>query len=107
MISMIAGALGGLLGGPIYNGQPSGCLCSSTSVARAQAELTLSLRNWAVGNRNQFMDFPSKTLLAGIFWERTGGKTHRVTIRRNPEVVFDMSVLANGSSSTIGMANAS
>lgn len=26
------------------------------------------------------------TLPAGIFWERTGGKTHRVTIRREPTV---------------------
>jgi len=29
------------------------------------------------------IDLPS-----GIFWDRTGGRTWRVTIRREPEVVF-------------------
>lgn len=32
-------------------------------------------------------------LRPGIFWERTGGKTHRVVIRREPEIVIDLSGL--------------
>lgn len=36
---------------------------------------------------------PHTVLPVGIFWERTGGRTHRVTIRRHPEVVVDLSGL--------------
>lgn len=38
---------------------------------------------------------PVRILPEGIFWERTGGKTHRVTIRRKAEAVVDLSGLGN------------
>lgn len=34
---------------------------------------------------------PMRELPAGIFWERTAGNRHRVTIRRKPELVTDYS----------------
>ena len=37
---------------------------------------------------------PRITLPPGIFWERTGGKTHRVVIRRQPEQVADYGSVA-------------
>jgi hypothetical protein len=43
--------------------------------------------------QNLFLQQPTRTLPPGIFWERTGGKTHRVVIRRGPEVVIDLSNL--------------
>ena len=30
----------------------------------------------------------AETLPAGVFWKRTGGRTHRVVIRRQAEVVY-------------------
>lgn len=45
--------------------------------------------------QNLVVQLPHRELPAGIFWERTGGKTHRLTIRRRPEVVFGLSGLAN------------
>jgi hypothetical protein len=44
----------------------------------------------------------TKTLPAGIFWERTGGRTHRVTIRREPEVMFDWDALRSYSAQSLG-----
>jgi hypothetical protein len=49
----------------------------------------------ALRQRNAFIACPMKDLPAGIFWERTGGKTHRVVIRRQAEVLFDLSALLN------------
>lgn len=49
--------------------------------------------------QNLFLAQPHKTLPSGIFWEQTGGKTHRVVIRRRPVVVIDLSglgVIATG-----------
>lgn len=51
---------------------------------------------WARGQQNHFYQYPTKELPAGIFWERTGGKTHRLVIRRRPEIVFDLSGLGAG-----------
>lgn len=53
----------------------------------------LSAMQIALYHQNLFMIQPSKTLPEGIFWDRTGGKTHRVTIRREPQVVIDLSGL--------------
>ncbi len=44
---------------------------------------------------NLFMAQPKRVLPPGIFWTRTGGKTHRVVIRRSKEVVIDLSGLGN------------
>lgn len=60
--------------------------------ATQQFQAAISMHN-AFANSNLFMRQPSKTLPEGIFWERTGGKTHRVTIRREPQVVIDLSGL--------------
>lgn len=54
-----------------------------------------------VVHQNLFMAQPSRTLPAGIFWDRTGGKSHRVTIRREPEIVIDLSGLGRPGNSTI------
>lgn len=37
---------------------------------------------------NDFTLRPEMIFPAGIFWEKTGGKSYRVTIRRNDEMVI-------------------
>jgi len=44
-------------------------------------------------NTNLMLRQPYRELAPGIFWERTGPREHRVTIRRRAEVVIDLSGL--------------
>lgn len=44
----------------------------------------------------------AQRLEPGIFWERTGGKTYRLTIRREVEYVPDMTGLLNAWQSVAG-----
>jgi hypothetical protein len=47
-------------------------------------------------NANLFVRYPCRELPAGIFWQRTGGRTHRVVIRREPGFVLDYLFLGGG-----------
>ena len=44
--------------------------------------------------RAQF-DVPTQTIPAGITWEHVSGREQRVTIRREPEAVYDWRALQN------------
>ena len=83
---MIDGLFGSLFGG------------ASAPSAMGNMRLTdfqsaLANRESFAGANNLFMAQPMRELPAGIFWAKTGGKTHRVVIRRTPEVVIDLSGL--------------
>jgi hypothetical protein len=70
---------------------PYGSAYEETGLAQQRA--SEQNQRIAAENANLFMHLPRRELAAGIFWERTGGKTYRVTIRRKPEVVIDLSGL--------------
>lgn len=94
---MIAGALGalgdilGLAGSDPYRSYPS-----------SKLQMDLAAQNMA---NNQLMmqyancvaayGYPMHKLEPGIFWTKTGSKTHRVVIRRTPEYIPDLSGLTN------------
>lgn len=82
---MIDGLFGSLFGGGGHD-CPSQCIrVSSAGAANVQIHSNMFT------NTNLFMREPMTALPAGIFWERTGGKTYCVVIRREPEVVIDLS----------------
>jgi len=68
--------------GAIYAG---GALCGYDAAAQANAALALENAAWHA--------LPRRVIPAGITWERIGPREHRVTIRREPETVVDMSGL--------------
>lgn len=43
-----------------------------------------------------YLALPRKTIPAGITWERTGARQHRVTIRPEPEEVVDYNLALGG-----------
>lgn len=69
--------------GNLFGGAIVGCN-QNASLLAAQAQEAIACEN---------APLPRTELLAGIFWEQTGGKTHRLTIRREPEWVADWSWL--------------
>jgi hypothetical protein len=89
----------------LHDGWLTGCFGSLFGGAGPEpnqftAQSALFSWHTLVQQPNLFLQHPMRTLPPGIFWEQTGGKTHRVVIRRRPEVVIDLSNLGQSSIDT-------
>ena len=79
-MNLFAGIFGGCYSGGHEFG--SAWVCRQQAIAAEQARITAT-----------FNGQPMRGLPTGVFWERTGGNTHRVVIRREVEFVPDYSGL--------------
>ncbi len=93
---MITGIFGGV------DGSGNAHWIGGQAVAQAHYMLGLAAQNAACNTQNMaYMQnltsiaYPVRKLEPGIFWTKTGGKTHRVVIRREPEYEQDLSGLLN------------
>lgn len=68
-------------------------LGGSIGIAAAPAAPAAPRQLAAVVGMHHWLNQPKRRLEPGIEWHRTGGKTHRVVIRREPEWVPDYSAL--------------
>lgn len=84
---MIGGSLAGLFGACGY--------VVASPLDHAAQNRAVDACTMTMMNRVAAECYPKHRLEPGVFWERTGGKTHRVVIRREPEYVPDLSMLAN------------